>query len=67
MARSMSKKNDKELLEEIEALGETIDWLEKRSQCDFEKVSKSVVVKEEEIKEWLKSPSLTHARSWLKR
>ena len=67
MARSMSKKNDKELLEEIEALGETIEWLEQRSLCDFEQVSKSVVVKEQELKEWLQAPSLNHARSWLKK
>jgi len=67
MENSMSKKNGKELLEEIEALGETIEWLEQRGQCDFEKVSKSVVVKEEEVKEWLQAPSLRQARSWLKR
>ncbi len=67
MAGSMSKKKDKELLEELEALGETIEWLEQRSQCDFEHVSKSVVVKEQELKEWLRSPSLNHARSWLKK
>jgi hypothetical protein len=63
----MSKKNDKELLEEIEALGEIIEWLEHKEHSDLKKVSESFPVDEKELEAWLRSPSLHKARSWLKR
>ena len=63
----MSKKNDKELLEEIEALGEIIEWLEHKEHCDLGQVSESFAVGEKELEQWLRSPSLDRARSWLKR
>ncbi len=65
-ARSMSKHNDRELLEELEALGEIIEWLEHREHCDLRQASESLVVDEHEVEQWLRAPSLARARSWLK-
>ena len=63
----MSRQKDKELLEELEALGEIIEWLENRDICDLNQPSENVAVDERELEQWLKSPSLARARSWLKR
>jgi hypothetical protein len=63
----MNKKKDRELLDELEALGEVIEWLENSDRCDLGQASESIPVDEHELEQWLKSPSLTQARSWLKR
>lgn len=63
----MSKQKDRELLDELEALGEIIEWLENNERRDLGQVSESIAVDEHELDEWLKAPSLSQARSWLKR
>ena len=62
----MSRKIDKELFEEMESLGDIIEWLENRN-ADEGKSSQSLVVDEKALKEWLKKPTLEQARSWLKK
>jgi hypothetical protein len=49
---------DKELIEQLEALSEVIEWLEKRDETDLEEAKKSEQVDEEEIDKWLKSTNL---------
>jgi hypothetical protein len=63
----MSKQKDRELLDELEALGEIIEWLENSERCDPGQASESIAVDEHELEQWLKAPSLAKARSWLKR
>jgi hypothetical protein len=63
----MSKHKDRELLDELEALGEIIEWLENSERSDTGKAPESIPVDEHELEQWLKAPSLSQARSWLKR
>ena len=63
----MSKHKDRELLDELEALGEIIEWLENSERSDTGKTPESITVDEHELEQWLKAPSLSQARSWLKR
>jgi len=63
----MSKHKDRELLDELEALGEIIEWLENSGRIDNGKASESITVDEHELEQWLKAPSVAQARSWLKR
>ena len=55
-----SKKDmkDKELIEQIEALSEIVDWLEEKDTIDLKEASDTVRVDEEEVDGWLKSISL---------
>ena len=63
----MIKKKDRELLDELEALGEIIEWLENSERCYPGQTPESIAVDEHELEQWLKTPSLAQARSWLKR
>lgn len=58
---------DKELIEQMEALEEIINWLEEKDKVDIEKASETMHVDEEEIDEWLKSPKLKKVLEWLDR
>ena len=49
---------DRELIEQMEALSDIVDWLEQKNSTDMENASESVSVDEDEIDEWLKSPPL---------
>lgn len=62
----MSRKLDKELFEEMESLGDIIEWLENRNAGEG-KSPQSLVIDEKALKEWLKKPTLEQARSWLKK
>jgi hypothetical protein len=62
----MSRKIDKELFEEMESLGDIIEWLENRN-ADVEKQPQSFAIDEKALKEWLEKPTLEQARSWLKK
>lgn len=61
------KGKDKELLEQMEALEEVINWLEKKEKVDMKDAEESTYVDEDEIDEWLKSPKLKKVRKWLER
>ena len=58
---------DKELIEQMEALEEIINWLEEKDKVDIDKASETMHVDEEEIDEWLKSPKLKKVLEWLDR
>ena len=62
----MIRQSDRELLEELESLGEVIEWLENRN-CDVGKSVRAYTVDDDELREWLKKPSLELARSLLKK
>lgn len=62
----MSRQRDKDLFEEMDSLGDIIEWLENRNS-DEGKSSQSFAVDENELKEWLKKPTLELVRSWLKK
>ncbi len=55
-----SKKDmkDKELIEQIEALSEIVDWLEEKDRTDLKEAAETIRVDEEEVDGWLKSISL---------
>ena len=58
---------DKELIEQMEALEEIINWLEEKDKADIDKATETMHVDEEEIDEWLKSPRLKKVLEWLER
>jgi hypothetical protein len=58
---------DRELIEQMEALEEVIEWLEKKDKTDISKASMSTPVEEDEVDEWLRSPKLEKVREWLKK
>ncbi len=62
----MSRKIDKEIFEEMESLGDIIEWLENRNAGEG-KNPQSLVIDDKALKEWLKKPTLEQARSWLKK
>ena len=62
----MIRQAEKELLEEMESLGDIIEWLENRNSDQGKKLQ-SYAVDEKALKEWLKKPTLEQARSWLKK
>ena len=57
---------DKELIEQMEALEEVIDWLEKKEDVYVDEANNSPVT-EHELDEWLKSPKLKKVLKWLER
>ena len=62
----MSRQTDRQLLEELDTLGEIIEWLENR-KFDDGKSSASLVIDPKELEDWLKQPTVEQARSWLKK
>lgn len=58
---------DRELIEQLEALEDVIDWLEKKDKTDLDKASEAMHVDEDEVDEWLRSPKLEKVREWLKK
>lgn len=58
---------DRELIEQMEALEDVLEWLESKDSSDLDSVSGSgfVQVEENELKEWLKSPKLQRVRRWI--
>ncbi len=61
------KMKDKELIEQMEALEEVVEWLEKKDKMDMDEASERSHVNEDEIDEWLKSPKLKKVLEWLER
>lgn len=56
---------DRELIDQMEALEDVLEWLESKDSSDLDSVSGFVQVGENELKEWLKSPKLQRVRRWL--
>lgn len=54
---------DRELIEQMEALDEIIQWLESKDSLDMDQAEEEV--DEHELDEWLKSPRLKKVRKWL--
>ena len=61
------KDKDKELIEQMEALEDVINWLEAKEKVDINDAAESTYVDEDEVDEWLKSPELEKVRKWLGR
>jgi hypothetical protein len=61
----MKDHKDKELIEQMEALEEVIDWLEERSKFDMDDAAESTPVDENEVDEWLRSPKLKKVLKWI--
>lgn len=57
---------DKELIAQMEALEDVLEWLEEKEKVDIKKAATSVCVEECELEEWLRSPKLEKVRAWLK-
>ena len=55
---SKTASKDKELIEQLEALSEVVEWLEKRDTTDMEEANETVHVDKKEIHKWLQSPKL---------
>ena len=55
-----SRKNmkDKELIEQLEALSDIVEWLEEKDRTDLDEAAETVRVDEEEVEEWIKSLKL---------
>ena len=58
---------DRELIEQMEALEEVLEWLEEKENLDMDDASETIHVEESEVEEWLSSPELQKVRDWLKR
>jgi hypothetical protein len=56
---------DKELIEQMEALEDIIDWLEKKDESDLHEAEDLELVDEAELEQWLKSPKLKKVRQWI--
>jgi hypothetical protein len=61
--REPSHMKDRELIEQMEALDEIIQWLESKDSLDMDQAEEEV--DEHELDEWLKSPRLKKVRKWL--
>ena len=61
------KEKDKDLIEQMEALEEVVNWLEGKEKLDMNDAAENIPVDEDEIDEWLKSPKLEKVRKWLGR
>lgn len=58
---------DKELIEQLEALEDIVDWLEERDKSDLNEATSSIQVEEEEIARWLETPTLKDRLRWSER
>ena len=56
---------DSELIKQMEALEEVIDWLEKKGDTDLKNAEENAPVDEDELDNWLQSPDLEKVRKWL--
>ena len=74
MNHTMTKKNspenqpdmkDRNLIEQMEALEEIVEWLESKDDVDIDAAADTVDVDEGELSEWLKSPKLKKVRKWI--
>ena len=63
--KGLQELKDRELIEEMEALEEIIDWLEEKDSLDIDEASHIIHVDEQEVDEWLKSPKLEKVRKWI--
>jgi Asp-tRNA(Asn)/Glu-tRNA(Gln) amidotransferase C subunit len=61
----MKDQKDKELIEQMEALEEVIDWLEEKSKLDMDDAAENTPVDENEVDEWLRSPKLKKVLKWI--
>jgi hypothetical protein len=61
--REPSNMKDRELIEQMEALDEIVQWLESKDSLDIDEADE--IVDEQELDEWLKSPRLKKVRKWL--
>ena len=61
----MKDQKDKELIEQMEALEEVIDWLEEKSKFDMDDAAENTPVDEDEVDEWLRSPKLKKVLKWI--
>ena len=53
---------DRDLIEQMEALDEVIQWLESKDHCDLEEAEKICKVEKDEISTWLDDPRLIRFR-----
>lgn len=56
---------DKELIEQMEALEDIIEWLEEKDSSDLDQAEDLELVDEAELEQWLKSPKLKKVRQWI--
>ncbi len=56
---------DRDIIEQMEALEEIIEWLEEKDDTDIDRALQTVDVDEDEIDNWLNSPKLKKVRRWL--
>ena len=56
---------DKELIEQMEALEDIIEWLEEKDSSDLDQAEDLELVDEDELEQWLKSPKLKKVRQWI--
>ncbi len=56
---------DRDLIQQMEALEEIVDWLESKDNVDIDDASDVIKVDERELYEWLKSPKLKKVRKWI--
>ncbi len=65
ISQELSAMKDKELIEQMEALEDVIEWLEERDSTDIVAANKKMYVEEDEVDEWLKSPKLKKVLDWM--
>jgi len=59
------KDKDKDLIEQMEALEEVIEWLEQKESVDINEAVETTRVDEDELDAWLKSPKLRKVLKWI--
>jgi len=61
----LMKDKDKELIEQMEALEEVVEWLEQKENSDINEAVETTRVDEDELDAWLKSPKLKKVIKWI--